>query len=60
MNNKYMFLTILFFIFAFVTLGGLGNVAVKVGSFYWLPFIVNLGVYGWIIWKLFKKGQEGK
>ena len=58
MNSKYMFLTILFFLFACITLGGLGNAAVTVDHFYWIPFIVNLGVYGWIIYKLFKKGQE--
>lgn len=57
-NTKYNLLAILFFFFAAITLGGLGNAAVTVGHFYWFPFIVNLGVYGWIIYKLFKKGKE--
>ena len=45
------------FFFAIITLGGLGNIAVR-ESFYWLPFVVNIGVYGTIIYKLFKRAQE--
>ena len=58
MNNRYMFLTILFVLFVFITLGGLGNAAFTIDAFYWIPFVVNLGVYGWIIYKLIKRGQE--
>lgn len=57
-STKYNLLAILFFFLAAITLGGLGNAAVKVAHFYWIPFIVNLGVYGVLIYKFFKKGQE--
>lgn len=57
-STKYNLLAVLFFFLAAITLGGLGNAAVKVANFYWFPFIVNLCVYGGIIWKLYKKGQE--
>ena len=57
-STKFNLLAVLFLFIAFITLGGLGNAAVKVASFYWIPFIVNVGVYGFIIYKLFKKGQE--
>lgn len=40
-----------------LTLGAIGNAAVK-EPFYWLPFVLNLGVYGYGSYKLFKKGQE--
>lgn len=56
-STKYNLLAVLFFFFACITLGGLGNAAVK-AHFYWFPFVVNIGVYGFIIYKLFKKGQE--
>lgn len=56
-KTKYNFFIILVAFLACITLGGLGNIAVQ-EHFYWLPFIVNVGVYGYIIYKLFKKGQE--
>jgi len=56
-KTKYNFFIILVAFLACITLGGLGNIAAQ-ESFYWLPFIVNVGVYGYIIYKLFKKGQE--
>lgn len=57
-HTKYNLLAVLMFFFAIITLGGLGNIAIR-ESFYWLPFAVNIGVYGAIIWKLFKRAQEG-
>lgn len=56
-KTKYNFFIILVAFLAIITLGGLGNIAAQ-EHFYWLPFIVNVGVYGYIIYKLFKKGQE--
>ena len=56
-STKFNLLAILFAFIGIITLGGLGNIAVQ-QHFYWLPFVVNVGVYGWIIYKLFKKGQE--
>jgi hypothetical protein len=57
-STKYNLLAILFFFLAAITLGGLGNAAVKAAHFDWFPFVVNLGVYGWGVYKLFKKGNE--
>lgn len=56
-HTKYNLLAVLTFFCAIITLGGLGNIAVQ-ETFYWLPFVVNIGVYGVIIWKLFKRAQE--
>lgn len=56
-HTKYNLLVVLTFFCAIITLGGLGNIAVQ-ETFYWLPFVVNIGVYGAIIWKLFKTAQE--
>ena len=42
---------------AFITLGGLGNIALK-ESFYWIPFLLNLGFYSIVGYKLFKKKKE--
>ena len=56
-HTKINLLLVLIMFIAFITLGGLGNIAVQ-ETFYWLPFVVNIGVYGTIIWKLFKRGQE--
>ena len=55
-HTKYNLLAVLTFFCAIITLGGLGNIAVQ-ETFYWLPFVVNIGVYGVIIWKLFKRAQ---
>jgi len=56
-HTKYNLLAVLAFFCAIITLGGLGNIAVQ-ETFYWLPFVVNVGVYGCIIYKLFKRGKE--
>lgn len=56
-KTKYNFFIILVAFLAIITLGGLGNIAAQ-EHFYWLPFIVNVGVYGYIIYKLFKKARE--
>lgn len=57
-STKFNLLAILFAFIGIITLGGLGNAAVKVANFYWFPFIVNLGVYGFIVYHLFKRGKE--
>lgn len=56
-STKFKLLAILALFVGFVTLGAIGNAAVAT-PFYWLPFVVNIGVYGAIIWKLFKTAQE--
>lgn len=56
-HTKYNLLAVLTFFCAIITLGGLGNIAVQ-ETFYWFPFVVNLGVYGFIVYHLFKRGKE--
>lgn len=38
---------------AIVTLGGLGNIAVK-ESIYWVPFVLDIPFFGYVCYKLFK------
>lgn len=44
-------------ILSFMTLGGLGNAAV-LEHFYWFPFFLNLGFYGFTVYKLYKRMKE--
>lgn len=55
--TKYNLLAVLLAFVGMITLGGLGNAAIK-EPFYWFPFVLNLGVYGDGVHRLFKKGQE--
>lgn len=56
-STKFNLLAILITFVAFITLGGLGNIAAQ-QHFYWLAFVANIVVYGYVIYNLFKKGQE--
>ena len=56
-KTKYNFFIILVAFLACITLGGLGNIAAQ-QHFYWLAFVANLGVYAFLVYKIFKKGQE--
>lgn len=56
-STKFKLLAILALFMGFVTLGAIGNAAVAT-PFYWFPFVVNLGVYGFIVYHLFKRGKE--
>lgn len=56
-HTKYNLLAVLAFFCAIITLGGLGNIAAQ-QHFYWLAFVANLGVYAFLVYKIFKKGQE--
>lgn len=56
-STKYNVLAVLLAFVGMITLGGLGNAAIK-EPFYWFPFVLNLGVYGDGVHRLFKKGQE--
>ena len=42
---------------AFITLGGLGNIAAQ-QHFYWVAFIANIVVYGCVIYNLIKHKEE--
>ena len=57
-HSKYMLLAILFAFFGFITLGGLIYSAVYQSAFYWIPVVVNTGVYAWIVRALYKKSNE--
>ena len=57
-STKINLLLVLMSFIAAITLGGLIYAAIETDKFYWLPFVVNIGVYGTIIWKLFKRAQE--
>ena len=58
--NKIGLIVVLFI--AFITLGGLGNIAVQ-EPFYWVAFAFNVFVYGAVIWNLWRnlddKNKEG-
>lgn len=56
-STKYNLLAVLLAFVGMITLGAIGNAAVK-EPFYWFPFVLNLGVYGDGVYRLFKKGQE--
>ena len=42
---------------AFITLGGLGNIAVQ-DHFYWVAFAANVVVYGCVIYNLLKHKED--
>ena len=56
-STKNLYYIVAIFIIAFITLGGLGNIAVQ-EHFYWIPFFVNIGFYGFIIYKLWKQSKQ--
>ena len=57
-STKYNLLAVILAFIGMITLGGLGNAAVESATFYWFPFVLNLGLYAYAVYKLFKKGQE--
>ena len=56
-STLYYFALVLVVFVAFITLGGLGNIAAQ-QHFYWLAFVANIGVYAFIFYELFKKAKE--
>lgn len=57
-STKYGLLGVLSFFALAITCGGLGYAAWEYDAFYWLPFVLNFGVYGWAVYKNFKKTEE--
>lgn len=51
-------MAIVVFILAAITLGGLGNAAFAVDKFYWVPFVINVGVYGVWFYKTIRKSLD--
>lgn len=58
-SQFYLLMIILVVICAFPTFGGLGIVAAQ-GHFYWIPFVLNIGVYGYLIYFLNKMRKEAE
>ena len=56
-STLYKLLSVLAAFAGMLTLGGLGNVAIK-EPFYWIPFVVNLPVYVFIVKHLFDKALK--
>ena len=58
-SQFYLLMIILVVICAFPTFGGLGNIAAQ-EHFYWVLFILNIGVYGYLIHLLNKKRKDAE
>ena len=56
-QDKKRFLSLGVALAAFLTLGGLGNIAIQ-EALYWIPFVANVVVYGWLMYKLVKPNKE--
>ena len=52
-----MLLIVLTFVVAMLTLGGLGTIALQ-QPVYWVPFVIDIPLFVWIGYKLFK--ESGK
>lgn len=59
-NNLIGFAIVFTFLVAAMTLGGLGTAAVRIEPFFWLPFAINVFVYGYIIREFWRHWKEGK
>ena len=57
-STWHLYYIIILVLIAFITLGGLGNAAVVVDKFYWIPFFINLGLYIFIGVKLYRNMKK--
>lgn len=56
-----MLLVVVVAFLAMLTLGGLGNAAYKIEGIYWVPFILDIPFFAYIIVRLWKEREkEGK
>lgn len=55
-----MILAIVIAFVGIITLGGLGNAAASVDSFYWIPFVLNIPVYGLAVYLAVKAKNEAE
>lgn len=53
-SDKNMLFLVIVAVLAIMTLGGLGNAAYSVKTFYWVPFILDIPFFGYVCYKLFK------
>ena len=58
-NNLIGFAIVFIFLVAAMTLGGLGAAAVR-EPFFWVPFGINVFVYGYIIREFWNHWREGE
>ncbi len=56
-SDKNMLLVVVVAFVAIMTLGGLGNAAYSINSFYWVPFVIDLPFFAYVCYKLFKAGD---
>lgn len=56
-SDKNMLLVVVVAFVAIMTLGGLGNAAYSINSFYWVPFVIDIPFFGYVCYKLFKAGD---
>ena len=56
-SDKYMLWFCIVVVLAIMTLGGLGNAAYSVKSFYWVPFILDIPFFVIVCYKLFKAAE---
>lgn len=52
-----MLLVVVVAFVAIMTLGGLGNAAYSINSFYWVPFVIDIPFFIYICYKLVKAGD---
>lgn len=57
-STWHIYYIILLMLLAFITLGAIGNAAIVVDKFYWFPFVINLGLYVVIAFKLYKNMKK--
>ena len=57
-SEKKMLLFVVMFLVAAMTVGGLGNAAVVYQKIYWIPCVINIFVYIYILYKIFKTGDK--
>ena len=56
-SDKNMLLVVVVTFVAIMTLGGLGNAAYSINSFYWVPFVIVIPFFVYVCYKLFKAGD---
>ena len=52
-----MLLVVVVAFVAIMTLGGLGNAAYSINSFYWVPFVIDIPFFVYVCYKLVKAGD---
>ena len=56
-SDKNMLLVVVVAFVAIMTLGGLGNAAYSINSFYWVPFVIDIPFFIYVCYKLVRYGD---